>query len=329
MKKNCGFKTGFILLGLYILLLILGTFIGSSIYMLWNLCTFMVSGEGLTGISFVLFCRGLLISFPIVVALESMMLTLFLIRHPDKPAFSIIMYLILNLCGWLLLVPLQNKVFLKFQEKYSSNFVSMNISAGYFRKSGNEVLFFSKVDNGFGDGASINLESNSNNVSIFKNQPLPGSNSIFRDSLIEKAIPTPVVFNKVLWINNVLLNAARFALNNGYSYWLCFASIGLALLSVIGIRNCSKWRLLNTNLVVLFTVIILAFNAVFYGTKLFANVSPVVNGWFAWIPGTENWFIVTVNGIFGVSMLVAGLIIDICKTKKEKARDYEMEDVDL
>ena len=62
---------------------------------------------------------------------------------------------------------------------------------------------------------------------------------------------------------------------------------------------------------------------------MFANVSPVVNGWFAWIPGTENWFIVTVNGIFGVSMLVAGLIIDICKTKKEKAGDYEMEDVDL
>ena len=60
-----------------------------------------------------------------------------------------------------------------------------------------------------------------------------------------------------------------------------------------------------------------------YKPGLFADAGAFEQ--FETVSATEE----AVNGIFGVFMLVAGLIIDICKTKKEKAGDYEMVDVDL
>lgn len=316
--KNLGIKTSFKLIPAFLVLTVGGTLIGACLYMLYSACTQLVAGETISAFSRVLFSKGVCAALPVCASLSGVFLVLYLIRHPQLPFFPVTFYSALMVLVWLVILPACHQ----FTNTHHNNLVDDTqkrvLSPGFFRKDGPLVLYYSQVyhDNS-ADGLCIDSTDSDGKLFTFTSIPLAERDDVFSDSLIEETVAMPKLFALML-AGDVILNkkaSASYAL--GFGYWLCFATLGLALLSVIGLRRVTSWRLLNTFLVIFSTAGILAFNALYYGTGVLDKAVSLVNGWFVKLTFIHDPFIVLCNVVTAAVFLLCGLLLDLFKKNSD------------
>ena len=309
--KNLGIKTSLKLLLSYIVIVIAGTLFGACLYMIYSLCTMLVAGESLSGFSTDFFIRGLFVSFPISVILSCMFLVLYLIRHPASPTFPLVTYIVLAFISWLSFIPLCNIIAEKYESKTVVVKTNRVVSANVFRHDGKDVVLYTHINaDRTAEGVRI---KNGEEIDHFFTEPVMQSKSQFSDNLIEESIAMPRLFKYVIQGDDILGRVAKASQKAGYSYWICFASLGLALLSVIGLRRITSWRLLNTFMVIFATIGILVLNALYYGTGIFGHVPIIVDGWFRKTTFLQNPFMVICNSVIAIVFLAWGLCLDLFK----------------
>lgn len=331
--KNLGIKTSLKMIVPFLIIGIFGTLIGACFYMLYETCTMLVAGTSSNAISLNLFLKGVFISFPISMGLSAMMLTLYFIRHPALPFIPILTYAILLLAAWFVLIPVCSKFSLNYETKTESVKNKNNLSSNLFRKNDSLVTYFSKVYNdNFANGLCLNISSDSPAIYTFKNVPLDDNKKTFSDSLIAESIEMPKLISYIMNDISVLIDAGKKAIKSwkaenqltfsasffkGISHWLCFISIGLALMSVIGLRRVSNWRLLNTFIVIFATFSITSFNSIYYRKNIYEAASAIVGKWFCKMTYIHEPFEVFVNVVIFVLFSVTGLLIDIFKKNND------------
>jgi hypothetical protein len=314
--KDFGIKTSLQLILVFLVIIVLGTVAGACLYMVYMACTMLVAGESLAAFSVSLFIRGLFVSFPICITASGMLLVLYLIRHPAFPMIPIIIYALLISAAWLFLVPLSGKLSERYNTKVNEPQSPKIVSPGFFRHDGEYIFYYSKLSyENKADGLCI--DNANNKVYTYTGIQLAPKKEGFSDSLIEETVAMPKLIKILVSGTKILENTAVSFYHKGYSWWLCFLSFGLALLSVIGLRRISGWRLLNTFIVIFATAGIFAFNALYYGTSVFGKVALFCNDWFKQTSFIHEPFIVICNVFTSLLFLLWGLCLDIFKKNKE------------
>jgi len=319
--KDIGIKMSLKLIVAFLCLGIVGTAVGACLYMMYSMCTMLVAGESLAAFSSVLFLKGVFASFPVVMLISSMLLILYFIRHPAKPVIPLFVYTIIIAAVWLFLIPFSELVSAKYNKAVEQPVVARTLSPGFFRHSNGCIVYYSKISkDNKGQGVCIDASDRNSESSLytFSNVPLPSDKGKFSDSLIAETVAMPKLLESILKGYTILRAEAQKALPLGKSWWLCFASLGLALLSVIGLRRVTNWRLLNTFLVIFSTAGIVFFNALCYGTNSpFGKIPGIVNDWFKQTTFLHNPFVVVCNILLAFFFIILGLCIDIFKKNTE------------
>ena len=263
-------------------------FCASVLSMIYTLCQNLVAGQSLS-FDFNMFMEGFLLSAPVVFIFGAMMMTFFFIRHPCRSVLPLICYCLLYVSSWLFIIPSVSKVNTTTYETYIEAKTKDMPSAGYFRRNKDKIVYYSYVNELDNSVSGLCIDSNlvENNVYTFSSLKMSHKKTAFTDSLIQNSIAMPpaisITVQKVLELSLVLRKCAMqsFGSFHAFSYWLCFASMGLALLGVIGLRNVSEWRLVNMLIVAMATLAIIVSNILGYVNPVMVGIEKSFNDVFA------------------------------------------------
>ena len=322
MARESSFKQGLKVIPLYIVTVVIGTIICAVAYSLYSLCTHMVAGAQVHIFNLKFFLDGVFIFSPAILILSGVLTCAYLIRHPPTSAFPTIIYMIVYAVFWIILMPLNFKLADSFSmsQKQETGSSVVKLSDGFFRETDNGyVYYYTNVsDKNVVDGACI-VSKESQAAYSFSDIQLPAAKD-FSDPLIKKTVQMPDVLQVLSkWFNSFMV-IARTSYTEGTLAWLCFASVGLALLSVVGLRQLSKWRLIDLVLVVSVTVGILALNILGYTNSFMDPLKAKVDGI---VPNVKNPLIVLLNIIICIICLCIGIII-AAKRSRQRALEDEL-----
>ena len=267
----------------------------------------MVAGAQVQIFNLKFFLDGVFIFSPAILILSGVLTCAYLIRHPPTSAFPTIIYMIIYAVFWIILMPLNFKLADKFSLSQSQETGSsvVKLSDGFFRETDEGYIYYytNVSDKNVVEGACIAPKDNQS-VYSFTDIQLPAARD-FSDPLIKKTVQMPEVLQVLSrWFNSFMV-IARTSYTEGTLAWLCFASVGLALLSVVGLRQLSKWRLMN----------ILGYTNSFMD-PLKAKVDGIV-------PNVKNPLLVILNIIICIICLCIGIIVS-AKRSRQRALEDEL-----
>lgn len=237
----------------------------SILYMIYTLCQNLVAGQSLS-FDINLFMEGFFLFSPVMFIFGAMFMVFFFIRHPCHFVLPIVCYCVLYVVSWLFIIPSVAKTNTSSYETYIEAKTKDMPSSGYFRRNNDKIFYYSYVNEDSNSASGLCIDSNlsDNNVYTFNSLKMSHKKSAFTDSLIQDSIDMPpaiaITVQKIMELSIVLKKCA----SQSFGYWLCFASMGLALMGVIGVRHVSQWRLVNVLLVAGITLGIIVGNTLGY-----------------------------------------------------------------
>ncbi|MBO4320083.1 MAG: hypothetical protein J5857_06395 [Treponema sp.] len=321
MARESSFKQGLKVIPLYIVTVVIGTVVCAVAYSLYSLCTHMVAGAQVKIFNLNYFLEGVFIFSPAILILSGLLTCAYLIRHPPASAFPTIIYMIIYAVFWIILMPLNFKLADSYTISHGETSVSeVKLSDGFFRESSNgNVYYYTNVsDKNIVDGACI-VTNDNQIVYSFTDIQLPQAVD-FSDPLIKKTVEMPKVLQVLSKWFNSFMTIARSSYSQGTLAWLCFASVGLALLSVVGLRQISKWRIIDLVLVIGVTAGILVLNILGYTNSFMDPLKAKVDGI---VPNVKNPLLVMINIIICIICLCIGIIIS-AKRSHQRAMEDEL-----
>lgn len=303
----------------FLLTILFGTILVACLYVVNMSCRSLVVGQTAGFFDFSYFVGGILLMLPVVCMCTGFFMWAYLIKHAESEKLPITFYYIIYIATWLFLIPFLMFVRKTYFQSQAQNFVQkeINLSSGYFRTQDDFVFYFSDVDEDSADGLIIDLSGKDKDVYTFNNVKLSQKEG-FKDPLIENDVKIPILLEKIInGFRNLMFYAENFRAK-GYFSWLCFASIGLALASLAGLRNISNWKLLNFISEIFFMIGILIFNFMILSGKLFANFNQEVNEFFKFLPDGASAFLIIMNILCFIIFFMTGIIVGSVKSKNSK-----------
>ena len=311
----------------YLIFCIAGTVLFSAVYMSYKLCTTLVAGQSLKAFSFALFLEGVRILLPMVLGFSSLCMAFYLTRHQTNTVLPVITMVVLSLVTWYVILP---PLLSLTESKVSDRVVEKGevlLSSGFFREQDDAVFYYSEVSSeGDARGLLYDTTPDRQAVYTFSNVTTISDSSEFTDPLIGETVAMPPLLRQVLtWYKGLLAGAYR-ARSGGYLTWAFYASIGIALCSVLGFCKLSSWRLLNMNAILYATVAVLVCNSLFVMGHVFDSASRSVASWFSKFPFIQNPLQVLVNLAFALFMLILGIIFRAKNKKRQKLLNQSEEE---
>lgn len=301
---------------IYFVMCLLGTFVGAIFSMLCMNVTNLVIGTRLPLLSLPLFIKGIFLTFPLASVVSLLLIVLYHIRHNKASFLVLVAYILLGSLTWLFLTPQALK--LSFGEDMRLGITNNVVSLGYYREDDGLVYYWASLSpDGRGEGFVIDLYGQHGKAGTI--YPLHDAEvqtkrpqSIFADTIVSSAIKAPRIVASPLAVYLLLLYQGRDAASRGYSLWLSFATIGLALLSVYGLGWLSTWKLLNAFLVMIASVGIAFLN---YG--LYTNLQFLSNAWLSHTGsfGSHLPLSTCVNIFISLVFSLAGILKHVADTK--------------
>lgn len=257
----------------------------AAVYMVYTLCINMVAGQQLA-FDIKLFLEGILIFLPFVLVLQAMFMTLWMIRHPESTIVPIAVYAALYLVSWIFVLPATVRETPFGGTRYIGQNVADKPSAGYFRTSTDKIFYYSSVDetSSLANGLCVDTSVAADNVYTFSNVRLSQKRTTFTDSLIQNTIEMPPSLSiLVSYIQNFFTILWQCS-QGGMGYWLCFASMALPLLAVVGLRRFSQWRMVSVISIIFVTFGVLLFNIAGYTSPAVVQAETSINDVLTKIP---------------------------------------------
>ncbi len=292
--------------------IVLFTLIGAVLYMVYSMCSTLVAGQGFSPFSMHYFVKGILLSAPVVITINSAFMAFYFIRHSEFSKFQLIVYGIFYLLVWILMMPGILSLNGSHKMKDAAAQDGNTLSPGYFREYDQYVFYYSKVDShNVASGVCIDKKAGRDGVYVFKDVKLSRERNGFTDSLIQESIDIPIGIKFIVSTISRYSSIIQVEFSKGFFRWICFCTLGLALFSVIFLRNVTEWRLVNVVLIffMMFVVIFINIRAL-YPFGAVHDVFASVNDKISFIPRKFNFFLVFVNLLVFSGLLVTGILID-------------------
>lgn len=311
-------KKSFTLIGLYFLLLVFGTALFASIFMISADLTTVVTGQNISFFSLPFFLEGIQLSFPLACMVSFVLLIMYLIRHPGKQIAAMITYAVLGILTWTVMLPIDLKSF-ETSDDVVAKARKLTTSTGVFRKEGRGVYLFTNInEDGTVAGVYIDVNGFSDpdgNVLTFERLEVQNENAFpYSDVLIKDSIQPPQFVTYPLAVYSSILIAAENSCSKGFFSWLCFASIGFALLSVYGIQFFSSWKLASA-LNVLTAALVIVFINYFYYIDFYPNALKEFSNFLSKYLTVNDPLIVFINILLGILMILYGIAMGFYRNK--------------
>lgn len=244
-------KTIFSLIGVFFAIIILGTVLGFTMTFLFIYSTNLVVGMGGAEVP-----RGLALTLLFLwggasTIVAGPFIIVYSIRYPQNGVARIITYTVLTVLSWLVIIPLCTSFASKFTPAEIFKSKDSLLSTHYFRQENGTLYYYTSINNLLKTvkGVSFKLNDISSTLDdsqVLDNAPMVKSDiQPFSDVLIYDTLSVSTFIDVVLPALYYNTESALEALNGGVLSWFAFASWGLALYALIGLRRLFHWRLLN------------------------------------------------------------------------------------
>ena len=311
----------------YLITLVTGTLVGSVLYSFYisvlkyvagTEVAFFAKNDMFYAIFYILFCV-LIIICPLI--------SYYRIRHPGGVP-QIIAFVILALLTWTIFIPSVFKLSNKYTEEYYVADKPVSLSKGYFRKVDDKVYYF--TDDFTRNSKSrmqaytveIDLKSEFRNVTFktieeSEDHPLFTAASPYRDVLLKNTmtideIPTAISFTTIIKNEKDLLYG-------DFLTFIGYLSLGLALAAVFSLTNVFNWKLINTLLISLSTVLILMINSLpsLFGLDIL-TMKMAHTGFIKFFSKFGNPLVVFLNFFLAFAYIATGVIVFLVKRHGSK-----------
>ena len=262
-------KTFLSTFGIFLLVILLGTILGLCCFLLQVYSSMLIVGQSVNFIPEKLPMICLFYSIIVSCVCSCVLFVLYTIRHPEKTIPRTFAYVTVLLLSWLIIMPSCLHGFKSVSENFVFEKSSMP-SSKYFRPDGEGIFFYSSVndDKATANGIYIDIAGFAksktgvvklDNISVDKSSSFP-----YSDLLIKNSLKIPEFIIPAANAGEILFKKAMSYFNDGIFSWLEFATMGLAFLSLIGLKKTFHWRLMNCIFVFLGFVGILAINTFYF-----------------------------------------------------------------
>lgn len=283
---------------------------GAILYMIFNMCSTLVAGQGFAAFNLAFFIQGFFLTLPFVFALSAAFVAFYSIRNKEISTVALVIFSVLFMATWIFVQPFVIKKGIQKASKSSYVIKREPLSTGYFRNvTDRYVFYYSSVDEeNIASGVCIDKRGISDNVFTFKDIELADTTSTFTDSLIQSSIDIPAITKLAIKGINRYIGVVTFACSGKKIEWLLFSSLSLVLASLVFMRGFSKWRFINvvSILSISIGIICLNVNMLSYGKLYF--LTERINSIFKFAPNNSNFLLFLINVVLAAAFIVLGLI---------------------
>jgi len=304
----------------YLAWLVAGTLIGTFFYSLYLHSLSLVAGRASPVLSRENLAVSLFIVSQIFAFLSGFLIIAYRIRHPGS-ALQLVAFIITQCLSFGLLFPLsyhfENKYIMS--HKYILFQEDVSLSSGFFRETPDGNVYYFLDDT---NANSIVIDTSENGISKHVPNNMSGyidltqNSAPYKDILIRNSFTTK---SSDYSFFGTLQAVAQRDLDRGWTFWLGFLSMALALSSIYAFVGQTAWRLANYSLCGILYGAILFLNGFFWtpAMKDFRNMSFLHCKPFEFL---SEWlsspFIVCINLLFALIVSIIGLINYIIKKKR-------------
>ncbi|MBQ0050966.1 MAG: hypothetical protein KBT11_02755 [Treponema sp.] len=304
---------------IYVLASLVGTAIFATLFMFNTDMMLYVTDTNSPLFSLDYFLYGASLAYPLVGVGVMVALVLVMIRNSKNQIPCLIAYIVLGLFTWTVAIPFSLKQAEK-QDGLLENIAVKATSAGIFRGDASGVFYYSRIlEDGKADGIFIDTTGylgKDDGFITFYDTPINNASAYpYSDILIKRAVqPSNFVVFPLSIYSSILTSATHYN-GMGFLFWLCFASMGLAMLSTYGIQFFSEWKL-SSGMFVIFTVLAIAVGNFHFYMDIMPKFIKDFSRVMAENTGVDNAFIVAVNLIVAVVFTLLGIVMSIYRRKK-------------
>lgn len=316
-------KKALMMLLTWVLWLIAGVGIGTFFYSLHLHSLSLIAGRS----SAIFTKENIFVSFVLVTQIMTFvigfLLLAFKIRHQGNP-LQLVAFIICQFLSFCAILPLtyhfERKFLLKNLSEIEIEESTETLSAGFFRESESMVYYFLdednknviRIDTSDGGSSEVLNEFDVSDFPIVKNSH-PYKDILIKNTFTKQAQPTEYSFF------GTLLMTAKRDLNLGWTFWLGFLSLALALTAIYPISGISAWRISNYSICALLYGVILFVNGFYWAPAFnnFRNMAFMKNRLFTAMSAyVSSPFLVFVNLIITLIFSVLGIVLFIVHKKR-------------
>ena len=229
---------------------------------------------------------------PFTAMFSLMLVNMYLIRHNYKFLLRFIPSLFLFLLVWGFVIPFSAVWYEDLHSSAGQKSSSVvKLSAGYFRQNGNTLSYIIPDAEGYRTGTvwthaiSDSLSESEENMS--QTTETLDIKRTYLDSLIRDSLDEPVgLFALAFRVSN-LRNVIYTALSESIWKYIMFATMGLAIFSLISFTGYSEWRFSSLTIVLFSFSVIVAANVIFYDEQIMQMI-PFLGQLGIWLPFIFN-----------------------------------------
>lgn len=311
-------KKALSLLFMFIIFLFAGVILATIFYSFFLSVLHYVVGTATTVFEFKTILKAFFYTLPLIIMLTPPVLCYYRVRHIGTFP-QIITYVVISLLCWTLFLPLT----LKAQEHFfKDNYIiyqKKQLTPNYFRQDKNKVYYFTE---------EINTQLKEDKVPTIIIDTSKDPSIEIKDEVISKdfilykdAYPfTDIIIKETFSSNNlrflidykVLLNYAYTSFHKGFSFYLGFLTMALALISLFAFTKFFIWRLLNSIFIIFSTILIFFVNSFYFSPLLdqFKNKFINNNNFFVFLENFVEYPFLCIINISIFIILLSVIIIN-------------------
>lgn len=323
-------KKAFKLALIYLIVLIVGTVLGTILYSLYlNLLgfvagrdiTFFTDEEIFKSLFYVMFCM-LIFIIPVI--------CYYRIRHPGG-IVQLIVFILLCVLTWGILMPASFRLRDFCNRRFSFASTTESLSPNFFRKVDGDVYYFTKEFSKSSEGrapetSAIIIDTSEyglveyRTLGDYPNSPINRKAEPYREIQLkvifgEDENPVPIDFR-------LLSSMIGGSYSGGLAHLLTLFSFVLLLCSLYGMTNFFDWRLLNAIMLFVLTALILCLNSVYFAPQFDALKGRIMsNGFFRSFGGiVSEPILFIINSVFALLFIITGIVRFIVHKHGKKIR---------
>lgn len=294
----------------FLVTLLTGSVTGAVLYMIYNMCSTLVAGQGFAAFNLAFFTQGLFLCLPFIFVVCPAFIAFYCIRNKRIGFIPVVVFSVIYIAIWIFVQPFIIRSGIQKASKSSYIIHREPLSKGYFRNvTDRYVFYYSSVDEEHvASGICIDKNASTENVYTFKDIELPNSAAIFTDSLIQTSIEIPQVTQICIRYIANYLGIVTLEVSTGFISWLIFSSMALLLCSLMFLKNFSRWRFVNVILILTLSLIVIYINVDILSFGRLYLVTERINSIFTFAPDQSNFLLFIINVVLSVVSILLGLL---------------------
>ena len=259
------------------------------------------------------FLYGISYSIPVAALAASMYMIFYTIRHESNRGINFLIHCLISVLIWALLIPSSFAFTNKLNEKFPDfkNAETQTVSPNFFRETGDQICYIEKIDDNkkasgvFIKHGIITEFSGKDLDEIF---PKEKEISFIADPILFEHLAPKGAVSQVLKVIKTFLEIAPYSYKGRGLYLIAVISLALAIQSIYGLAETTKWRLCNGTFIATAFIFICIIN-----TQLF--ISPLATKIMAFFIERNVEFLsdrrflqIIINSIIFIINLTVGLV---------------------